>query len=417
MKLCIPSISRSDMLLNKTLATLKNNNIDSKLIYIFVVESEFELYKSVVGNDYNIVIGVHGLVNQRAYIESYFEAGEHLIFFDDDVTEIDLTMTEYTSLIEFFNFTFDYCVDNNAFIWSVYPVFNPFFRTSQKQITTHLNFCIGTFYGIISRPNHLKLQINTYTNLDEKEDSIRTLLYFILDGIVVRFNKVGFKTKFYNKIGGMGPVNERVNNSIEACQILLQHFPEYGKIAIRKSGINEFKMKKIKQYNPDRSVTLLSKIDDELISNLYSELQNITIKQLGVSNVRLNFKPTNRSVVFGVSKGRFSGVVALSASSKKYPHIWKLINQIGDQLPSEFEYTSVFLNHNVVCSPHKDSNNVGKSILLSFGNYTGCNIVVDGTEYNTNRQAVLFNGSLLEHYNIDNLVGNKYSLVFFQGNY
>jgi hypothetical protein len=417
MKICIPSISRSDMLLNKTLATLQNNNIDSKLIYIFVVESEYELYKSVIGNEYNIVIGVHGLVNQRAYIESYFEAGEHLIFFDDDVTEIDLTMTQYTSLQDFFNFTFDYCVENNSFIWSVYPVYNPFFRTSQKEITTHLNFCIGTFYGIISRPNHLKLQINTYTKLDEKEDSIRTLLYFILDGVVIRFNKVGFKTKFYNKIGGMGPVNERVNNSIEACQILLKHFPEYGKIAIRKSGINEFKLKKIKSYNPDRSVTLLPKIDDKLIDNLYSELQNITIKQLGVSNVRLNFKPTNRSVVFGISKGRFSGVVALSASSKKYPKIWELINKIGDQLPSDFIYNSVFLNHNVICSEHKDSNNVGKSVLLSFGDYTGCNIVVDGNKYDANRQPVLFNGSLLPHYNTDDLVGNKYSLVFFNGNY
>jgi hypothetical protein len=94
-----------------------------------------------------------------------------------------------------------------------------------------------------------------------------------------------------------------------------------------------------------------------------------------------------------------------------------LLQEIGNQLPAEFEYNSVFLNHNVVCSEHKDSNNVDKSILLSFGDYIGCNIVIDGTEYNANRQPVLFNGSLLPHYNTNDLVGNKYSLVFFQGNY
>lgn len=417
MKICIPTFNRSDMLLNKTLATLNNNNIDSNLIYIFVIKSQFDLYKKIVGNEYNIVVGVSGLVNQRLFIENYFEVGEHLIFMDDDVSEIDLTMTEYNTLQEFFNFAFQFCVDNNSFIWSLYPVFNPFFRKSKTPITTHLTFCIGSIYGIINRPNHPKLQISTYTNLDEKEDAFRTLLYFILDGIVVRFNTIGFKTKFYNTIGGMGTVKQRINNSIEACQILLQHFSEYGKISVRKSGINEFNMKKVKSFNPDRSVTLLPKIDDKLIDSLYYELQQITIKKLGISNVRLNFKATNRSVVFGVSKGRFSGVVGPSAASKKYPQIWELIQKIGKELPTNFEYNSVFVNHNVICPEHKDSNNVGKSILLSFGDYLGAEIVIDGTKYDANRQPVLFNGSLLPHYNTNDLVGNKYSLVFFNGNY
>jgi hypothetical protein len=77
---------------------------------------------------------VSGLVNQRIFIENYFEAGEQLIFMDDDVTEIDLSMTQYTSLQDFFNFTFDYCVDNNAFIWSVYPVYNPFLERVKRQL-------------------------------------------------------------------------------------------------------------------------------------------------------------------------------------------------------------------------------------------------------------------------------------------
>jgi len=181
-------------------------------------------------------------------------------------------------------------------------------------------------------------------------------------------------------------------------------------------GMTEFKLKLSVRFNPDRTVCLLPKIDDLLINQLYEELQKVTIKKLG-SSIRNGFQSSNRSVVFGISKERFTRVVGLSASSKKYPHIWNLLQQVGNQLPSDFEYTSVFLNHNVVCGPHKDKNNVGKSILLSFGEYSGCNIVIDGDEYDANRQPVLFNGALLEHYNTDNLVGNKYSIVFFKGNY
>lgn len=415
-KIALPTLGRIEILKNKTLKTLENHNIDKSLIYIFVVEEEYDNYKTVLGDKYSIIIGKKGLVKQREFIENYFEKNEAIVMLDDDIAEIDLSMTEFETLDNFFIHAFQKCKEENCFIWSVYPVYNPFFRKNQIEVTTHLNYCVGAFYGIITRKNNINLQIEKYLSGDEKEDVLRTLLYFIHDGIVLRYNKIGFKTTYYGSVGGMGKKKDRINAGEYACQILQQHFSEYGKISLRKSGIHEFKLKKIKSFNPDRSVTLLDKIDDNLIDNLYNELQKITVKQLGKSNVRLNFKANDRSVVFGTSRGRFNGVVGLSTASKKYPHIWDLIQQIGNQF-EDFEYNSVFLNHNVVCQPHKDKNNIGKSILISFGEYSGCHIIIDGVKYDANRQAVLFNGSLLEHYNTNDLVGNKYSLVFFKGNY
>jgi len=362
-------------------------------------------------------VGVKGLIQQRYFIEKYFNEGDFIIMIDDDISQIDLSLSEFNNLQDFFNYSFQKCKEHNSFIWSVYPVFNPFYRQKQKDITTHLNFCVGTFYGIINRPDLQNIQLNKYLNNDEKEDVLRTLLYFINDGIVLRFNRIGFKTIYYGSVGGMGKKNDRISASISACNILQNNFNDYGSIWVRKSGIAEFKLKKIKSFDTDRSVILLPKIDDKIIDDLYNELQKITIKPLGKSNVRLNFNKFDRSIVFGLSKGRFNGIVDLSAYTKKHPHIWKLIQQIGKQLPDDFKYTSVFVNHNVICNPHKDKNNIGKSILLSFGDYEGCNIVIDGVEYNANRQPVLFNGVLLEHYNTPNLVGNKYSLVFFDGGY
>jgi len=58
---------------------------------------------------------------------------------------------------------------------------------------------------------------------------------------------------------------------------------------------------------------------------------------------------------------------------------------------------------------------VGLSLLVSFGKYEGCNIVIDGNEFNTNCSPVIFNGAEMEHWNTE-FIGNennKYSLIYF----
>ena len=419
-KICIPSYSRENILLSHTLTTLQQNSILTKHIYIFVVKEQLNSYKTAIkkatggGDQYNIIVGVKGLVNQRNFIENYFTEGEHLVFMDDDIKQIDLSLSNYSTLQDFFVSAFQECIKHNSFIFSPYPVFNYFYRQNKEPISTSLKYIIGAFYGIINRPNNFDLRITDFTDGDEKEDVFRTLLYFIKDGIVLRFNRIGFKTTYYGKDGGgMGRFNDRVENAGLACEILDFHFHEYGATHIRKNSIPEFKLFKLNSFNPDRSITLLPKIDDNLIDNLYNHLQKITIKKLGKSNTRLNMSKENRSICFGMTRQRFTGKVCLSTFSKKYPHIWNDIQLIGNSF-TDFSYNSVYLNHNVVCPLHKDRNNNGMSILLSFGDYKGCNIVINGDKYDANRQPIMFNGALLEHYNTNDLVGNKYSLVFYK---
>jgi hypothetical protein len=54
-------------------------------------------------------------------------------------------------------------------------------------------------------------------------------------------------------------------------------------------------------------------------------------------------------------------------------------------------------------------------MLVSFGDYTGCKIIIDNIEYDANCNPVIFDGSKIEHWNTDDLEGTKYSLVFFNG--
>lgn len=155
------------------------------------------------------------------------------------------------------------------------------------------------------------------------------------------------------------------------------------------------------------------KQDLELLETL---VQKITIKKKSGNNNRRGF-PAHRAITFGITRGRFTGKTELSYYSKKYPQIYEEILRIGNKY-CPIKFNSIHLNNNVVCPPHKDSKNVGNSCLLSFGDYSGCNIVIDGVQYDAKYNPIVFNGAELEHYNTNDLIGNKYSLVFYftQGN-
>jgi len=159
------------------------------------------------------------------------------------------------------------------------------------------------------------------------------------------------------------------------------------------------------------NINQLPEINPEEFSELYCMLNQITIPLKNSTNSRRQFGK-HRSTTFGFIRGRFNGKYQLSQPSIKYPSIYKELKRIGD-LICPFAYTSIHLNNNVICPKHKDCNNVGDSLLVSFGDYSGCNIVVDGTEYDTNCKPIVFNGTLLEHYNTNDLIGNKYSLIYY----
>ena len=243
-KIAIPSYSRDQILFNQTLSTLKRNGIDPSLIYIFVVDDQFSKYSEIDPSLYNtIVIGKKGVVEQRKFITEYFDEGQQILSLDDDLQEIDLQYTDYDSLNHFILDAFRICKDMNSFIWSVNPVFNPFWREKKLPIKkTKLNFCVGAFYGFINRRDPL-LQIPSDDFCMQKDDVERSILYYIKDGITVVFNRVGFKTKYYS-CGGLGRLNERMNDIILSAKSINTRYPLLTKIKIRNNGIYEIILNK-----------------------------------------------------------------------------------------------------------------------------------------------------------------------------
>lgn len=147
---------------------------------------------------------------------------------------------------------------------------------------------------------------------------------------------------------------------------------------------------------------------DSIIDQLEAELSHITIP----TRLRKNVSQDRiRSITFGqVYQPFHEQTPQPSVFNSKMPRIWELLQELGKLLP--IPWNAVQLNHNVVCGPHIDKNNQGNSVIISFGNYTGNDLVINGQIFNTKRNPLLFDGKNV-HYNTPQVSGNKYSLVYF----
>ena len=127
---CVPSYNRPELCNEKTLSMLKTANIKKQTVYVFVAnKQELKRYNEVLDKKlyHKIVLGKKGLVQQRDYISNYFKNGKQIVFFDDDVKKIDLTLSprfKKSNLYIFFKNAFEDCVKYKSFIWGVYPVYN-----------------------------------------------------------------------------------------------------------------------------------------------------------------------------------------------------------------------------------------------------------------------------------------------------
>jgi hypothetical protein len=248
---CIPSYKRANVCNERTLKTLSENGINPKCINVYVADTEdYNLYEKTLDKKYynKLIVGKKGLVQQRQFIMENQPVNKQIVFLDDDIERIDLSLSprfKNHNLNFFIKEAFKECINYKSYIWGVYAVFNPFFRKARKEMTTDLNYIVGAFYGIINRPNLKEIQLTITKENGQKEDVERTIKYFIHDGIVLRFNKIGFITKYYGKEGGLGRFEDRIKPMMEASNKLKKQYGDYGNIKVRGNGMAEFVLKKI----------------------------------------------------------------------------------------------------------------------------------------------------------------------------
>jgi hypothetical protein len=97
--------------------------------------------------------------------------------------------------------------------------------------------------------------------------------------------------------------------------------------------------------------------------------------------------------------------------NKKWPQLWALLKEFGATIG--IPYDGVQVNIDCVCGQHRDKTNVGNSYLISGGDYTGGELMVENVEMDCRYAPLIFNGSQLTHWNKAILSGHKWTLVFF----
>ena len=234
----IPTFNRADVISRKTLNTLSKGGIDSNNIYLFVANAQQKLlYKDIHPN---IIIGKLGITAQRNFIRNHFNVGQHVVEIDDDVEGLYKLHHDKLILIKdihsFFIKAFNLIVKEHRFMWGIYPVRNPFFM--KHSVSNGLAFIIGALHGFIVRHDS---SIQPHSLAEGKEDYEQSILYFLKDGGVIRFNNVTIKTKFLAK-GGLG--QDRFKRNMLSAKFLHKTYPHLVSIFHRKNGMTEIRLRR-----------------------------------------------------------------------------------------------------------------------------------------------------------------------------
>jgi hypothetical protein len=235
-QIAIPSYKRPETIKNKTLKLLMDHNIDKNKIIIFVADNDEEkIYKQSLGNEYKIVVGVHTIGNQRNFIERYYNENTRVVMFDDDLDGVfvknennldPIDNIENDLIINGFN----ECIKNNSYVFGVYAAANAYFMLN--RIYTKLCYIPGGVFGVIIQHDDF-LQRKT----NHGEDYEYSIRQYIKNKIVVRFDYITIKSKFFKEQGGLQTIRTKqyIYDSIKWIQ---DEFPEYCKMYIRKSSGN-----------------------------------------------------------------------------------------------------------------------------------------------------------------------------------
>lgn len=238
-QIAIPSYKRENTIKNKTLKLLESHKIDPNKIFIFVADSdELEKYKKSLENTpykENIVQGVHTIGEQRNFIEGYYNEGEKVLMFDDDIDGVFVKNKEELDPIkdlekDFIIKGFELCLEKKSKIFGLYAAANAYFM--KHRIYQKLCYIPGGVFGIIVDHDPFLHRITNHG--EDYEYSIRQ---YIKNNILIRFDDITIKSKFFKEEGGLQTIRtkEYIYNSIKKIQDM---FPEYCKMYIRKSSGN-----------------------------------------------------------------------------------------------------------------------------------------------------------------------------------
>lgn len=243
--IAIPSYKRAATLKEKTLATLQHYRINPALIHVFVAnKEEYQTYKETLDpKSYgHLHIAIPGMANVRNYITGFFPKGKAIFNMDDDIRgflEYDPGARRHEKPLRDLKAVitrgFATLKSEGLRLFGFYPVANGFFM--KEGYTTDLRYIIGSVWGILNPGPILTVTI------DDKEDYLRSVMMYLLDGGVVRFSSAAPQSAYYKEEGGMQ--EERTMSRIDgSARAMVAAFPDLVTLNLsKKSGMPEVRLR------------------------------------------------------------------------------------------------------------------------------------------------------------------------------
>jgi hypothetical protein len=217
-RIAIPSYRRAQRLKEATLSLLQKHQVPSDRIDVFVADNdeEWDYATTLTAGTYGrMIVAAPGMSAVRNFMTNYYDEGDWILFVDDDVTDFLTKTDEPLDFMKFIDEAFAECATRNLRLWGIHPIANRFFL--KEKVSTDLRYIIGCFYGVINTKS-------ITVDLEDAEDKLRTCLYYLADGGVLRYNWIAPKTKYYREKGGMQETRTLERQRASGL-IMLERFP------------------------------------------------------------------------------------------------------------------------------------------------------------------------------------------------
>lgn len=433
-QVAIPSYRRPAVVAAKTLKMLEAGGVPHDRITVFVASGhEADLYRATVPATVRIVVGVVGLAAQRAFIHAYYTHGQRIVFVDDDISLVKTVDASGQRLItapvsDLIEQGFRQLEEHGARIWGVYPAATALYMRKKAVVSTELSYIIGALYGVVNVDPPALLYG------DNQEDKERTLRYYAADGVVVRLNKWTIQTNYYAP-GGMDSPTRKAETEA-ATQKLADEFLGL----VRRRWKPRYEVWDLTFCPPpvsmkdvmDDTITEVSKRAGyaEARAALLVELRKPTFKPRKLQKAPPGDRSRHgtradvigdvgHSITLGYGNTREFGIGEFSWN-RKYPDLLRALINFGNKVvPPGWEYTAITLNKNVRAKKHRDGNNVGRSVIVGIGDYTGGDLRVwnlAGTEHadlDLRDRPAMFNGALRAH-ETQPFDGERWTIIYYR---
>jgi hypothetical protein len=306
----------------------------------------------------------------------------------------------------------------------------------KDSTSTDTKFLVGNMFGILNDK-----EFKQY--ISYKEDYERSLYFSKKDGGVIRFNNVVAKTKIGAKGGLDKDKQERLSLNKKDAQYLIDKYPDMVRLNPRREGEILLKQPKVgggadEEDSGINAIPIRNRAKyEEAKERLLEVLRETTLPKIGkpeaekVSAKRVEKgyrRVTNRAdvigsigrtITFGYGLRKFKGYGEF-APNKRLPELLRCLAEFGNRVvPKGWSYETITLNEGVKAKKHKDSKNVGDSVIIGIGDFTGGDIKVwdvedkNGKAYNLHDQPLMFNGNTHYHQTTP-FKGERYTMIFYK---